>query len=80
MTGWAKDEDMEGSVYKRMGPITIACISPEARDLLETIMAEFEKHKKEFHNLFPGKRITIYGFAYWLVRHSGLIEAQRPNK
>ena len=68
---------MEGSLYKRIGPVTLACMSPEARDLLDNIMAEFEKHKKDFHKSFPGKTITIYGFAYWLVRYSGLIE---PSK
>jgi len=70
---------MEGSVLKQVGPITIACISPEGRELLDTIMMEFEQHKKQLHKLFPGKRITVYGFAYWLVRSSGLIQAAKWN-
>ena len=70
---------MEGSVFKQIGPVTLGCISPEARELLDTIMSEFEQHKKQFHRLFPGKRITVYGFAYWLVRNSGLIQAANKS-
>ena len=60
----------------KIGPlnVTIGCISPEARDLLDIIMNEWEKHNKERLKLFPRKRASIYGFAYWLVRWSGLIQ------
>ena len=55
--------------------ITLGCISPEARNLLDTIMAEWEKHliklkKSNGENYEP----SHYGFAYWLVRWSGLIQ------
>lgn len=70
---------MEGSKNIEVGQIgrsnvTLGCISPDARELLDTIMVEWEKHNKERLKLFPGKRASIYGFAYWLVRWSGLIQ------
>ncbi len=47
------------------------------RDLLDSpIMEDWEKHNIERLKLFPGKRASIYSFAYWLVRWSGLV---RPN-
>ena len=59
--------------------VTIGCISPEARDLLDTIMLEWGKHNKERLKLFPRKRSSIYGFAYWLIRWSGLIQPASNN-
>jgi len=49
--------------------ITLGCISPEARDLLDTIMIEWDKYlielkKSNGENYEP----SYYGFAYWLVR------------
>ncbi len=67
---------MKGSTFKRVGPITLGCISTEARDLLDVIMEDWEKHNMKRLKLFPGKRASIYGFAYWLVRWSGLV---RPS-
>jgi len=55
--------------------ITIGCITPEARDLLQNIMDEWEKHLKELKKVH-GKNYEpeYYGFAYWLVRWSGLVQ------
>lgn len=69
---------MEGSRCKRVGPVALCCISPEARDLLGRIMDEWREHWKvlpEDHRV-PDPD-DVYGFAYWLVRWSGLVQ---PNK
>lgn len=75
-------EKFEGSVFQQPAAgITLGCISPEARDLLDTIMEEWEKHfagMKEMHgDAMP--ETTFYGFAYWLVRWSGLIQPSINN-
>lgn len=59
--------------------ITIGGISPEASDLLDTIMMEWKKFNKERLKLFPNKRTSIYGFAYWLVRWSNLIQPKNKR-
>lgn len=70
------DGDFQGSVFSQPSPgVTLGCISPEARDLLDTIMAAWESHfkgLKETHGDHYDP--TFYGFAYWLVRWSGLIQ------
>lgn len=70
---------MEGSRNIEVGNVTIGCISPEARDLLDTIMAEWEQYNRDRLKLFPGKRASIYSFAYWLVRWSGLVQPATSN-
>lgn len=71
-----------GSTFTSPAPgITLGCISPEARDLLDTIMEEWEKHyagMKEMHGAAMPET-TFYGFAYWLVRWSGLIQPANTN-
>lgn len=57
-----------------MPGITIGCISAEASDLLDRIMAEWREHWKklpEKHRIKDPE--DVYGFAYWLVRWSGLV-------
>jgi len=72
---------MEGSVFSNPVPgITIGCISPEARDLLDTVMEEWAKHIEDEHKMLPADKVDSadhYRFAYWLIRWSGLV---RPNK
>ena len=70
---------MKGTESKQVGTISLNCISPEARCLLDTIMAEWEKHKKDFHKIFPKKRLTVYSFAYWLIRWSNLVQPSEKN-
>lgn len=62
--------------------VMLGCITPEARDLLDEIMAAYREHYergKKFHK--PEHQgpepDTVYRFAYWLVRWSGLV---RPMK
>lgn len=65
---------MKGSYETTPVPgITISCISQEARELLDKIMEEWRLYKREYKKSF-GKYPSEYGFAYWLVRYSGLIE------
>ena len=66
---------MEGSEFRRIGNITLGCITPEARELLDTIMEHWESHYaalKKMHG--QDYEPSFYGFAYWLVRWSGLVE------
>jgi hypothetical protein len=62
--------------------VTLGCISPEARDLLDTVMDEWEKHVIEAKKIHGEKyKPEYYGFAYWLIRWSGLIQpAQKQVK
>jgi hypothetical protein len=55
--------------------IALTSISPEATDLLEKIMEEWEKHFTSLKEMYGDKyEPSFYGFAYWLVRYSGLIQ------
>jgi hypothetical protein len=69
-------EEFKGSNFITPAPgIMIGCISPEARDLLDTIMEHWEKHYTELKTMHGDKyEPSFYGFAYWLVRWSGLIQ------
>lgn len=65
----------QGSRFLQRGPVTLGCISEEARDLLDEVMEEWEKHlpnlkKHNGDDYEPGH----YGFAYWLIRWSGLVK------
>jgi hypothetical protein len=73
---------MKGSSQIQVGSnIILNCISPDARKLLDTIMAEWEKHLVEVRKHTPDYEPTPYGMAYWLVRYSGLIEpAERAER
>jgi hypothetical protein len=55
--------------------IALTCISPEATQLLDKIMDEWEKHYAGLKSTYGDKyEPSFYGFAYWLVRYSGLIQ------
>lgn len=52
--------------------VMVGAISPEARDLLDTIMDEYREHyNPEMHTSSPD---DVYQFAYWLCRWSGLVK------
>jgi hypothetical protein len=77
----------EGSVFNSpIEGVTLGCISPEARDLLDTIMEQWEKHyegiKLNITMATSGEQTepSIYMFAYWLVRWSGLIQPVSQNE
>lgn len=71
---------MEESELKKLGKIgnvnvTLSCISPEARELLDAIMEAWDTHYAHHQEFHKGKHTPdYYGFAYWLVRWSGLIQ------
>ncbi len=65
---------MQGSRIVTVGPVAIGCISTEARDLLDTIMDQWEQHIDQIHKHTPDYEPTPYGMAYWLTRWSGLIQ------
>ena len=62
---------MDGSNVIKTGPVAIACMSPEARDLLDDIMESYTEHYDE--KLHVSAPDDVYQFAYWLCRWSGLI-------
>lgn len=75
--------EFKGTLEKEVTPeITLACISPDARDLLDRIMKAWEEHKNTLPETMTignetwNPRESVYGFAYWLVRWSGLVQ---PN-
>ena len=66
---------MEGTRIKEIHQIKIVCISQEAKELLQKIMEEWSIHVEQTKDLTPQYEESIYGFAYWLVRWSGLIKS-----
>jgi len=65
----------QGSNFKKVNQnIVLGCISPEANNLLETIMEHWEDYLAKLKKSFPLKEPSFYSFAYWLVRYSGLIQ------
>ncbi len=64
------------SRYSEVVPgVVIGSITPEARQFLETIMDAWDKHYEGLKEA-NGKDYepSYYGFAYWLVRWSGLVQ------
>jgi len=63
----------KGSSFKHLQKdgvrITLGCITPEARDLLDRLCEEYERTRgKSIHDT------DGYSALYWAVRWSGLIE------
>lgn len=54
--------------------ISLGCITPEARDLLDRIMEAWTPHLEGIKASAPNHDPGYYGFAYWLVRWSGLVQ------
>ncbi len=75
-------DEFRGSSFIKVNPkITLSCISPEANKLLEDIMQEWEIHLNELKSTW-GKDYepSYYGFAYWLVRWSELIQPKQRKQ
>ena len=54
--------------------VVMCCIAPDARECLDDVMAAWEEHYQSLkRNNPPGYEPGFYGFAYWLVRWSGLV-------
>jgi hypothetical protein len=70
---------MKGSREKKIGNITIGCMDPEARDLLEIATKMWhDKHDKCGIPSLEG--YDPYSAFYWLFRYSGLIEPSEEAK
>jgi hypothetical protein len=60
--------------------VALCCMSPDARDLLERVMERWEEHKTSLPKklTYNGEtwnpRESVYEFAYWLIRWSGLVQ------
>lgn len=54
----------------------LCSMKPEYRDCLNRAMDEWKKHKQNLPKKMMGKRYVpgIYGFAYWLIRWSGIVK------
>lgn len=81
-----QSKKFSGSSVVSVGNISIGCMAPEARDLMDTILDEYKKKYKEQKKSMPPdlwKKYPlvspddVYGFVYWLTRYSGLIQ---PSK
>jgi len=64
-------EREHGTIIKRVGPVAIACMDPDARDAMDETIAAYEQFKGLTHDEIIDR--GIYGFAYWLYRYSGLV-------
>jgi hypothetical protein len=73
---------MKGTLTKKVGNVSINCVSPEARGLIDTIMEEWSKHKKDIREMTNRKnyRGSDYGLVYWLVRWSGLVQPSTTHR
>jgi len=65
---------------RKVGPITLSCMAPEARDLMDRALEEYEKHCANVREWKPGHRGSVYSFAYWLFRWSGLVDVNGKAK
>ncbi len=65
---------MKGSNEKQIGNILLTCMSEEARDLLDRLVAGYEKMmKKDIHE------VSGYSSLYYACRYSGLIQPARDG-
>lgn len=56
--------------------ITLTCMEPEKRDLLDMVMEEWSKQWSQLPEKYrsPQDPRDVYQFAYWLIRWSGLVQ------
>ena len=68
--------EFQGSSFVQVSNnIALGCISPEANDLLSRIMDEWQKHEEAMQSTMKDYQPSFYGFAYWLVCWSGLVQS-----
>lgn len=67
---------LPGNTIRRVGTIGIGAIHPDARELLDRIVAAWEEDGPliEANNFPPGAAASPYQCFYWLCRWSGLID------
>lgn len=66
---------MEGTRTKKVGNVTINCMSEEARSLLDRLCAKFKKDQGK-----DVRSVNGYQALYWACRYSGLIEPSEEEK
>jgi hypothetical protein len=73
---------MKGSTTSNPIPgVTLTCVSPEASDLMHLVMTHWEAHLAELRaTAGQGYEPSQYGFTYWLIRYSGLVEPSETAK
>jgi len=71
---------MKGSNFKQVGPITIGCMSKEARDLLDLLCEKFEEQQGKSVSDVSGY-MTLYWACRWsrLIRPSGKTKAKEND-
>lgn len=65
---------LPGNRVLTVGNVGIGAIHPDARDLLDIFMAEWEPHWESVRRHSPDQQETAYSAFYWLCRWSGLID------
>lgn len=80
-----------GSNTRDLGPVVLSCMDPQARDLMETALEQYRAfHARHLETIAEAWRNSpewggmwesigadqAYLFAYWLFRHSGLVDAR----
>lgn len=71
----------QGSTFRPIAGerVVLGCISPEARDLLDTAMDAWRENLAERERKgIPAPTDHAYAFAYWLIRWSGLVQPAAP--
>jgi hypothetical protein len=66
---------LPGHSEHRVGPITLGCITIEARDLIDEAYAAWVMHREDMRIKQPRHHISdeAYAVLYWLIRWSGLV-------
>lgn len=69
-------DTLPGNSFRRIGNVGIGAIHPDARELLDRIVAAWEEDRPhiEANNDPPGRAASHYQCFYWLTRWSGLID------
>ena len=68
----SKHDRGSGTSVVRVGPVALACMRTEARELLDRAV---EAWKRDHPNLDPcDSHHTPYRTLYWLFRYSGVIQ------
>lgn len=76
--GAAVEAAKDGTKTVTAGPVAIACMKPESRDLLDHMISEYAKFKQVDSESFCGDS-GVYGFAYWLCRYSRIVAPVNQN-
>lgn len=65
---------MKGTTTKKVGNISINCMSPESRDLLDLLSRRFKEEQG-----LDVSEVTGYRALYWACRYSRLIQQRKDG-